>query len=81
MDNYYTIPNTTTVGKTDCEIVKYDASVLDKYDGDFHLTKVKSVTGVLNPTKKFRIVVPDCIEVIDTDNCGIYFRMKDKKDS
>ena len=76
MKDTYTIPSKSIK----CKVVTYKENLLDKCPDDFRMTKIKSETDTLNNTDEFRIVVPDCIEVVGDDNYGIYFRVKDKKD-
>ena len=74
MKDTYTIPSKSIK----CKVIDYKESLLEDCPEDFMMTKIKSKTDTLNNEDEFRIVVPDCVEVIGGDNCGLYFKVKDK---
>ena len=66
------ITKTTGVNSHKIEVIKYDPDIIENCDSDFRITKIKGKTNTLMPSNTIRIIVPDNVEVLEVNDCGVY---------
>ena len=75
------ITKTTGMNSHKIEVIKYNPDIVDNCDLDFRITKIKGNTNTLMPSNTIRIIVPDNIEVLEVNDCGVYLiPKKDNED-
>lgn len=75
------ITKTTGDNNHKIEVIKYDANIIEDCDSDFRITKIKGNTNTLMPSNTIRIIVPDNVEVLEVNDCGVYLiPKKDNED-
>lgn len=66
------ITKTTGMNSHKIEVIKYNPDIVEDCDSDFRITKIKSKTNTLMPSDTIRIVVPNNVEVLEVNDCGVY---------